>query len=75
MHHRKGRLALISAVVIPLILLAAVFAPGLYEDWKLYVRQTRLPLPSPRRGFRSRPPRPATARGDRGTRRVHDVRI
>ncbi|MEV5322469.1 hypothetical protein AB0K92_33390 [Streptomyces sp. NPDC052687] len=37
---------LISAVVIPLLLLAAVLAPGLYEDWKVFSRQTRLPLPS-----------------------------
>ncbi|MEV5342823.1 hypothetical protein AB0K93_30740 [Streptomyces sp. NPDC052676] len=36
---------LISAVVIPLLLLAAVFAPDLYEDWKVHARQNRLPLP------------------------------
>ncbi|MEU0740808.1 hypothetical protein [Streptomyces sp. NPDC006134] len=64
---------LISAVVIPLVLLAAVFAPDVYEDWKLYVRQNRLPLPSPRPALRPRFPRPVTARENRGT-RVHDVR-
>lgn len=34
-----------SAVVVPLILLVVALAPGLYEDWKAYRRQTRLPLP------------------------------
>jgi hypothetical protein len=38
----------ISAVVVPLILLALALAPGLYEDWKAYRRQTRLPLPPAR---------------------------
>ncbi|MFF7091985.1 hypothetical protein ACFY9A_06250 [Streptomyces rubradiris] len=45
---------MLSAVVIPAILLAAVLAPGVYEEWKAYVRQTRLPLPPPRRSARTR---------------------
>ncbi len=39
---------MISAVVVPLILLALALAPGLYQDWKAYRRQTRLPLPPAR---------------------------
>ncbi|WP_181794231.1 hypothetical protein [Streptomyces sp. WELS2] len=46
---------MLSAVVIPAILLAVVLAPGVYEDWKAYVRQTRLPLPPARRSVRTRP--------------------
>lgn len=41
---------MISAVVVPLILLAVALAPGLYQDWKTYRRQTRLPLPPARSG-------------------------
>ncbi|CAL9607902.1 hypothetical protein SUDANB6_05588 [Streptomyces sp. enrichment culture] len=64
---------LISAVVIPLVLLAAALAPDVYEDWKLFVRRNRLPLPPARPAPRPRFPRPANAREGRGT-RVHDVR-
>lgn len=39
---------MISAVVVPLILLALALAPGLYQDWKAYRQQTRLPLPPAR---------------------------
>ncbi|MFF5438409.1 hypothetical protein [Streptomyces achromogenes] len=46
---------MLSAIVIPAILLAVVLAPGVYEDWRAYVRQTRLPLPPPRRSVRGRP--------------------
>jgi hypothetical protein len=45
---------LISAVVIPLLLLVAVFVPGLYRDWKIYSRRTRFPLPPARRSLRNR---------------------
>ncbi|CAL9284199.1 hypothetical protein [Streptomyces sp. SudanB182_2057] len=45
---------MLSAVVIPAILLAVVLAPGVYEDWKVHVRRTRLPLPPPRRSARTR---------------------
>ncbi|MBK3527658.1 MULTISPECIES: hypothetical protein [Streptomyces] len=45
---------MLSAVVIPAILLAVVLAPGVYEEWKAYVRQTRLPLPPARRPVRTR---------------------
>ncbi|MEU5253959.1 hypothetical protein [Streptomyces longwoodensis] len=55
---------MISAVVIPLLLLAAVFAPGLYEDWKTYARRTRLPLPPAGPSLRTRLRR-ATATGVR----------
>jgi hypothetical protein len=44
----------LSAVVIPAILLAAVLAPAVYEDWKAHVRRTRLPLPPARRSVRTR---------------------
>ncbi|CAL9338578.1 hypothetical protein SUDANB58_00218 [Streptomyces sp. enrichment culture] len=64
---------LISAVVIPLVLLAAAFAPDVYEDWKLHARQNRLPLPPPRPALRPRFPRPVGAREDRGA-RAHGVR-
>lgn len=40
---------LVLPVVVPLVLLAAVLVPGLYKDWKIYSRQTRLPLPRARR--------------------------
>ncbi|MEU3522445.1 hypothetical protein AB0E62_00970 [Streptomyces sp. NPDC038707] len=46
---------MLSAVVIPVILLAVVLAPGVYEDWKAYVRRTRLPLPPARPSVRTRP--------------------
>ncbi|WP_330337081.1 hypothetical protein [Streptomyces sp. NBC_00557] len=39
---------MISAVVVPLILLLAVLAPGVYREWRAYVRQNRLPLPPSR---------------------------
>ncbi|MFG3206989.1 hypothetical protein [Streptomyces sp. NPDC048192] len=39
---------MISAVVVPLVLLLAVLAPGVYREWRAYLRQTRLPLPPSR---------------------------
>ncbi|MEU7299957.1 hypothetical protein [Streptomyces sp. NPDC007206] len=39
---------MISAVVVPLVLLLAVLTPGVYREWRAYLRQTRLPLPPSR---------------------------
>jgi hypothetical protein len=50
----------ISAVVVPLVLLLAVLAPGVYREWRAYLRQTRLPLPPSRS-------RPVTGRLSAGT--------
>ncbi|GHD26364.1 hypothetical protein [Streptomyces galbus] len=58
---------MISAVVIPLLLLAAVFAPGLYEDWKTHARRTRLPLPPTWPSLRTRLRRAAGAGVRHGT--------
>ncbi len=44
---RKGAAVLISAVLVPLILLAAVLAPGWYQAWKAYCESVRLPVSPP----------------------------
>ncbi|MFF7209655.1 hypothetical protein ACFZAU_03840 [Streptomyces sp. NPDC008238] len=38
---------LISAVLVPLIMLAAVLAPNWYQAWKAYSESVRLPVPAP----------------------------
>lgn len=38
---------LISAVLVPLIMLAVVLAPNWYQAWKTYCESTRLPVWSP----------------------------
>ncbi|MDX3098869.1 hypothetical protein PV703_32010 [Streptomyces sp. ME01-24h] len=38
---------LISAVLVPLILLAAVLAPNWYQAWKAYCESVRLPVSPP----------------------------
>ncbi|MFI8182203.1 hypothetical protein OG539_39075 [Actinacidiphila glaucinigra] len=38
---------LISAVLVPLIMLAAVLAPNWYQAWKTYCESVRLPMPAP----------------------------
>ncbi|MEU4093634.1 hypothetical protein [Streptomyces sp. NPDC026673] len=38
---------LISAVLVPLILLAIVLAPNWYQAWKTYCESTRLPVSPP----------------------------
>ena len=43
---------LISAVLVPLILLAAVLAPGWYGRWKAWSHANGLPLPDPPRPAR-----------------------
>ncbi|WP_405920721.1 hypothetical protein [Streptomyces longwoodensis] len=58
---------MISAVVIPLLLLAAVFAPGLYEDWQTHARRKRLPLPPARPSLRTRLRRATVTGVRRGT--------
>jgi hypothetical protein len=38
---------LISAVLVPLLMLAVVLAPNWYQAWKAYCESTRLPVSSP----------------------------
>lgn len=38
---------LISAVLVPLIMLAAVLAPNWYQAWKTYCESVRLPVSPP----------------------------
>ncbi len=45
---------LISAVLIPLVMLAAVLAPSWYEEWKTYSEATRLPVSPPTWSARAR---------------------
>ncbi|MGW3248755.1 hypothetical protein [Streptomyces sp. NPDC001070] len=37
---------LISAVLVPLLMLAVVLAPNWYQAWKAYCESTRLPVSS-----------------------------
>jgi hypothetical protein len=63
-HEQEGQQVLISAVLVPLLLLAIVLAPGWYAKWKIYARQTALPLPEPARPVRTRLARLATRTRD-----------
>ncbi|MFE0630787.1 hypothetical protein ACFW3D_27985 [Streptomyces sp. NPDC058864] len=50
---------LISAVLVPLIMLAAVLAPNWYQSWKAYCESVRLPVSAPE---------PSEGAGDRRSR-------